>query len=203
MLKKLKCLPLVVMAAILLVSFSKMEDTKVSSNFDKDVEPLPFSFDEIRTTGKSENNNLHKYYISVSNATYNKSAKSMQMVTRFFIDDMEDVLNSRIENPIVLGDKSTIEEVYPLLKSYIAKKLEVQINGVNSIPSFIGAEYESDQIVLYIELPSPKMPKVITMRFNAFIELFEEQKNLVHMKINGVRRSLLMDKNKLTDTVKF
>jgi hypothetical protein len=191
------------MAAILLVSFSKMEDTKVSSNFDKDVEPLPFSFDEIRTTGKSENNNLHKYYISVSNATYNKSAKSMQMVTRFFIDDMEDVLNSRIENPIVLGDKSTIEEVYPLLKSYIAKKLEVQINGVNSIPSFIGAEYESDQIVLYIELPSPKMPKVITMRFNAFIELFEEQKNLVHMKINGVRRSLLMDKNKLTDTVKF
>jgi len=196
-------LPLVVMAAILLVSFSKMEDTKVSSNFDKDVEPLPFSFDEIRTTGKSENNNLHKYYISVSNATYNKSAKSMQMVTRFFIDDMEDVLNSRIENPIVLGDKSTIEEVYPLLKSYIAKKLEVQINGVNSIPSFIGAEYESDQIVLYIELPSPKMPKVITMRFNAFIELFEEQKNLVHMKINGVRRSLLMDKNKLTDTVKF
>lgn len=196
-------MPLVVMAAILLVSFSKMEDTKVSSNFDKDVEPLPFSFDEIRTTGKSENNNLHKYYISVSNATYNKSAKSMQMVTRFFIDDMEDVLNSRIENPIVLGDKSTIEEVYPLLKSYIAKKLEVQINGVNSIPSFIGAEYESDQIVLYIELPSPKMPKVITMRFNAFIELFEEQKNLVHMKINGVRRSLLMDKNKLTDTVKF
>lgn len=196
-------MPLVVMAAILLVSFSKMEDTKVSSNFDKDVEPLPFSFDEIRTTGKSENNNLHKYYISVSNATYSKSAKSMQMVTRFFIDDMEDVLNSRIENPIVLGDKSTIEEVYPLLKSYIAKKLEVQINGVNSIPSFIGAEYESDQIVLYIELPSPKMPKVITMRFNAFIELFEEQKNLVHMKINGVRRSLLMDKNKLTDTVKF
>ena len=196
-------MPLVVMAAILLVSFSKMEDTKVSSNFDKDVEPLAFSFDEIRTTGKSENNNLHKYYISVSNATYNKSAKSMQMVTRFFIDDMEDVLNSRIENPIVLGDKSTIEEVYPLLKSYIAKKLEVQINGVNSIPSFIGAEYESDQIVLYIELPSPKMPKVITMRFNAFIELFEEQKNLVHMKINGVRRSLLMDKNKLTDTVKF
>lgn len=196
-------MPLVVMAAILLVSFSKMEDTKVSSNIDKDVEPLAFSFDEIRTTGKSENNNLHKYYISVSNATYSKSAKSMQMVTRFFIDDMEDVLNSRIENPIVLGDKSTIEEVYPLLKSYIAKKLEVQINGVNSIPSFIGAEYESDQIVLYIELPSPKMPKVITMRFNAFIELFEEQKNLVHMKINGVRRSLLMDKNKLTDTVKF
>ena len=161
MLKNLKILPLVLMVGVLLVSFSKMDDAAVSSN-----------------------NNLHKYYISVSNATYSKSDKSVQMVTRFFIDDMEDVLNSRMENPIVLGDKSTIEEVYPLLKSYISKKLEVQINGVTSIPSFIGAEYESDQIVLYIELPSPKVPKVITMRFNAFTELFEEQKNLVHMKIN-------------------
>jgi hypothetical protein len=180
MLKNLKKSPLLVMVGVLLVSFSKMNDAAVSSN-----------------------NNLHKYYVSVSNATYSKSDKSVQMVSRFFIDDMEDVLNSRMENPIVLGDKAAIEEVYPLLKSYIAKKLEVQINGVTSIPSFIGAEYESDQIVLYIELPSPKMPKVIMMQFNAFTELFEEQKNLVHMKINGVRRSLLMDKNKLTDTVKF
>jgi hypothetical protein len=164
-----------------------------------------YSNDEVDDScfNKTENGELHKYYISVSNATYSKSDKSVQMVTRFFIDDMEDVLNSRMENPIVLGDKSVIEEVYPLLKSYIGKKLEVQINGVTSNPSFIAAEYESDQIVLYIELPSPKMPKVITMRFNAFTELFEEQKNLVHMKINGVRRSLLMDKNKLTDTVKF
>jgi hypothetical protein len=43
----------------------------------------------------------------------------------------------------------------------------------------------------------------VTMRFNAFLELFEGQKNLIHMNIDGERRTLLIDKNKRTDTAKF
>ncbi len=158
---------------------------------------------EIFRFRESENNNLHKYYISVSNATYSKEARSVQMITRFFIDDLEDVINARISNPIKLGDKSTIQDVYPYLKDYLDKKLEVKINGENAIPNFLGAEYESDQMVLYIEIPADRMPKEITMKFNAFIELFEEQKNLVHLKINGTRKTMLFDKNKSTDSVKF
>lgn len=159
---------------------------------------------EISRFRESENNNdLHKYYISVSNVTYSESAKSLQMITRFFIDDLEDVLNSRIETPVVLGDDATIQDLYPLIKSYLDKKLEVKINDQVSKINFLGAEYEGDQIALYIEIPTLKEPKEVSMKFNAFLELFEEQKNLVHLKINGERRTLLMDKNKGADTVKF
>jgi hypothetical protein len=203
MFKKVKKISLVGMVCIQLVSFSKMTAVISPDEMDRKLERLGFTFDTISTVAKIENHNLHKYYISVSNATYSKRSKSIQMVTRFFIDDLEDVINARIEDPIELGNNSTIEEVYPLLKSYLAKKLEVQINGVNSIPNFIGAEYEGDQIVLYIELPSKNVPDEVTMRFNAFLELFEGQKNLVHMNINGERRTLLIDKNKRTDTAKF
>lgn len=158
---------------------------------------------EVLRFRESEKDGMHKYYISVSNATYSEESKSLQMITRFFIDDLEDVLNARIQNPIELGDVATIEDIYPYLKGYLAKKLEVEINGVNSVPSFLGAEYEGDQIVLYIELPSEKIPSTVSMKFTAFLELFEEQKNLVHLKIDGKRRTLLMDKNKGSDTVKF
>ncbi|WP_298950317.1 DUF6702 family protein [uncultured Nonlabens sp.] len=159
---------------------------------------------ELSRFRESENNNdLHKYYISVSNVTYSESAKSLQMITRFFIDDLEDVLNSRIETPVVLGDDATIEDLYPLIKSYLNKKLEVKINDQVSSINFLGAEYEGDQIALYIEIPAIQAPIEVSMKFNAFLELFEEQKNLVHLKINGERRTLLMDKNKGSDTVKF
>ncbi|MEN8817368.1 MAG: DUF6702 family protein [Nonlabens sp.] len=177
------------------------------NSFTSIKEDAPYAFDrdaiELLRFRESEKNNLHKYYISVSNATYSKRAKSIQMVTRFFIDDLEDVLNARIQNPIELGDVATIQDIYPHLKSYLAKKLEVKINGVESVPDFLGAEYEGDQIVLYIELPSEKVPNSVSMKFTAFLELFEEQKNMVHMKINGKRRTLLMDKNKSNDSVKF
>jgi hypothetical protein len=203
MFKKVKRLSLIGIVCMLLASFSKMSTVISANEIDRKVETLGCTIDELLVEGNININHLHKYYISVSNATYSKSAQSVQMVTRFFIDDLEDVLNARIQEPIELGNKSTIEEVYPLLKKYLAKKLEVQINGGNSIPNFIGAEYEGDQIVLYIELPSKNIPEEVTMRFNAFLELFEGQKNLIHMNINGERRTLLIDKNKRTDTAKF
>lgn len=195
MLKLIKTISLLGTLCCFLSSFSTVERVPISITDLEDMEMCRFRESEI--------NNLHKYYISVSNATYSKSAKSVQMITRFFIDDLEDVLNARIQNPVTLGDAATIQDVYPYLKSYLAKKLEVKINGKISIPSFIGAEYEGDQMVLYIELPSEKLPSEISMKFSAFLELFEEQKNLVHMKMDGKRRTLLMDKNKSTDTVKF
>jgi hypothetical protein len=187
----------IIVSSILLLSFSKAGNNDMYINDIINVDTLRFR--------ESENNiqQFHKYYISVSNATFSKSAKSVQMISRFFIDDMEDVLNMRQEKAVVLGDSETIEDLYPLLKDYIARKLTVQINGAASIPSFLGAEYESDQIVLYIELPSESVPNEITIKFNAFLEMFEDQKNLIHMKINGKRRTLLIDKNNPTDTVKF
>jgi hypothetical protein len=203
MFKKVKKLLLVGVVSILLISSSKMIPNSSSREEAGKVEPSGVLIEKLKENRSTGSNCLHKYYISVSNATYSKSAKCIQMVTRFFIDDLEDVLNARIQEPIALGNKSTIEEVYPLLKNYLAKKLEVQINGVNSIPNFIGAEYEGDQIVLYIELPSENVPEEVTMRFNAFLELFEVQKNLIHMKINGERRTMLIGKNKRTDTAKF
>ena len=183
---------IIVLLAMLSLGFSSF------STIDNNKEEI-----ELSRFRESENDNLHKYYISVSNVTYSKSSKSLQMITRFFIDDLEDVLNSRIENPVELGDSATIQDLYPLIRSYLSKKLAVTINGEDSKPSFLGAEYEGDQIALYIEIPSLNSPKEVSMKFNAFLEMFEEQKNLVHMKINGERRTLLMDKNKDIDTVKF
>ncbi len=178
-----------------LTSFAYEDNAYYSSSCMEDCDGFRFR--------ESENINFHKYYISVSNATYSKEAKSVQMITRFFIDDLEDVINARISNPIKLGDKSTIQDVYPYLKDYLNKKLQVKIDGKNTMPNFLGAEYESDQIVLYIEIPAEDIPEEITMKFNAFIELFEEQKNLVHLKINGKRKTMLFDINKSTDSVKF
>jgi len=41
------------------------------------------------------------------------------------------------------------------------------------------------------------------MKFTAFQELFEDQKNMVHLKIKGKRGTLLMTKDKQTDFLKL
>ncbi len=145
----------------------------------------------------------HKYYISVSNVEYNKEVGSLQMVTRFFIDDMEDVLNARNPVAVELGVAATIKDHYKSIQKYLNAKLYIRINGSNLRPKLIGAEYENDQIILYTEFKTPSSPTEMKMSFDAFCEMFEEQQNLVHFNINNARRTLILDRSTPMEAVKF
>ncbi len=168
--------------------------------------------DKITLSRKQHNQNIitlnetsvdHKYYVSVSNMKYNAEAKSLQMTTRFFIDDFEDILSAREEREISLGNSSELKDLKPVITGYLLNKLQIKTDDVSQDIDFLGAEYEADQIILYIEIPVEQQPREIEMSFTAFFELFEDQKNLVHCKIGDKRKTLLMHSNKKTDSVKF
>lgn len=166
-----------------------------------------FRFRESETTSHTldldTDESLHKYYVSVSNVKYSKKAGAMQMVTRFFIDDLERVLNARNVNQITLGKKDEIEDHYDAIQKYLDLKLIATIDGKLVKPKLLGAEYETDQIALYIEFTPTALPKNVTMEFNAFYEVFEEQKNLVHFKIDGKRKTMILERAKPESTLNF
>lgn len=147
--------------------------------------------------------NDHKYYLSVSNVTYSSKAKALQMTSRFFIDDLEDVLNERMDTKMALGNPDGLEELKPILDKYISKRLNIQADGNALVSKVIGAEYDVDQIVVYIEFPILKQPKQVEMSYKALFELFPEQKNLVHFKLGEKRKSLLNSMDTPIDRVNF
>lgn len=180
--------------AILLMSFNSGEDVEITLSR-KHNNHISIATDKLESA--------HKYYVSVSNMKYNAEAQSLQMTTRFFIDDFEDVLTARADRSVSLGDASQLDDLKPRIARYLEKKLVVKIDDRTQEINYLGAEYEGDQIILYIEIPVAQQPAAIEMSFTAFIELFEDQKNLVHCNINGKRKTLLMHINKKTDSVKF
>lgn len=159
-------------------------------------------FDEL-CFRQSVTNTAHKYYLSVSNIKYNPKAGALQMTSRFFIDDLEDAISIRAEKKIVLTKKGSIEKNKDLISDYFKAKLSVKIEDQQIVVNYLGAEVENDQLVLYIEIPVDKPPTQLEMKFTALMEIFEDQKNMVHFKINGKRKTLLMNVNKKEDAVKF
>lgn len=152
---------------------------------------------------ESEQNNLHKYYLSVSNVIYNPKVKALQMTTRFFIDDLEDVLSERAEKKLVINNDKNLENLKQRLSSYLEKKLEITTDGAKRNFVYLGGEIDNDQVILYIEIPVNEEPSSVTMKFTALQELFEDQKNMVHFKLKGQRSTLLMTKEKQTDYLKL
>ena len=175
-----------------------------------DVEEVRFRESESKTITaassdhlENEQTELHKYYLSVSNVKYSAKAAALQMTSRFFIDDLEDVLNERLDKKMSLGNPDGLADLKPILNRYISKRLNVTIDSKNVEPVVIGAEYDADQIIIYIEMPTAQRPKNVEMSYKALFELFPEQKNLIHFKIADSRKSILNSRDIPQDRVNF
>jgi len=139
----------------------------------------------------------HKFYISVTNVDYSEKDEAVQVITRVFIDDMNAVLKERYGISTVLGtDKeSVVDKEY--LEKYLRTKFLVMINGESMTYDFIGHKYDSDMVICYIEVPNIplKTLKQIAITNEILTDIYDEQQNVVHMKVNGKKKSHVLVKS--------
>ena len=96
---------------------------------------------------------MHKYYLSVTDLTYNEEEKSVQMITRLFYDDLEAVLQERYDKNLEVNQDAEQKEIDYYLSKYLSKKLKITINSVDQELHYLGKEYED--CLLYTS-PSPR-----------------------------------------------
>ena len=147
----------------------------------------------------------HKFYISVTHIVYSEKDDALQVTTRIFIDDMNNVLNERYGISSKLGSDaaSEIDEVY--FEKYIRAKFLIEINGAPVAYKLIGKEYDTDMIICYLEVPEIKLPEVksIAVENEILTDLFDEQQNVVHMKIKGKKKSFVLLKSDAKGMLNF
>ncbi|HET8885193.1 MAG TPA: DUF6702 family protein [Salinimicrobium sp.] len=146
---------------------------------------------------------VHKFYVSVSEMEYVQEKKSVQIISRIFIDDFETVLNARYGTELFLATKKEGSESDVLIKKYIDQKMQVEINGNRKQLHFLGKEYENDMVLLYIEIPNVDAPKKVKIKNEVLFGLFPDQKNIVHFETKGETKSLLLVKGEGIGTLNF
>ncbi|WP_299685811.1 DUF6702 family protein [uncultured Dokdonia sp.] len=135
---------------------------------------------------------VHKYYLSVTDIEYNQETASLQMITRLFYDDLEDVLRERYDETIIVDATSDQEILDTYIKKYLRKKVKITVNGAPQTLSFLGKEYEDDYIVCYIEITNVSSIQTVEIENTLLMDAFTEQKNMVHTDILGKKKSLLL-----------
>jgi len=146
---------------------------------------------------------VHKFYVSVTEIEYNEKAESLQIISRVFIDDVEDLLQTRYDKNIRLGKTTETASVPNYLKKYLNKKIEVQLDGKAVEVNYLGKEYEDDMLLLYLEIPKITSFKKIEVKNAILTDMFSEQKNLVHVNYKGSTKSLILNKAKQEDVLNF
>jgi len=145
----------------------------------------------------------HEFYLSVTEIEYNNKEQSLQIITRVFIDDFQNVLNERYDADIQLSQEKEKGAVTENISKYLTQKLRLNANGEDLQLNYLGKEYDADQLVLYIEVENIASFNQIEVTNEILTDLFDDQKNVVHVKVNGKTKSLLLMRQQETEKLTF
>lgn len=145
----------------------------------------------------------HKFYVSVTQIEYKQEQQSLQMISRVFMDDMEDLIKERYDKSITIDNTKENQELDQYLKKYFDQKLKIMVNGQTVSFTFIGKEFEDDLIIVYLEIENIPSLETIKISNEVLMDLFEEQQNIVHVKNGHQRKSLILEKGKSEGVLNF
>ena len=145
----------------------------------------------------------HKFYVSTTNIEYVPQKQSIQIITKIFIDDIEDVLQKRYDPSISIATTKEKEKDVAYMKQYILQKLKISVNGKPATLHYIGREYDIDVVNAYIEITGVKQLNSIEVKNEVLMDLFEEQQNIIHIRTPETRRSFILDSDNPKDMLNF
>ena len=136
----------------------------------------------------------HKYYVSVTQVDYVKDKESVQIVSRIFIDDFENLLRTRYDENITLNTNNELSTIDMYIERYLTEKLKIDINGEAVRFAYVGKEYEDDIVFCYMEIEGVKEINSFKITNQILLDMFEEQENIVRTHINSKHKSFILKK---------
>lgn len=137
---------------------------------------------------------VHKFYISVTSVEYSDQDRALQITTRVFIDDFEKLLQERYGIKGNLATKDESPQANEFIGKYLKAKFSLEINGQNVPYDFLGKKYDNDIVILYLEVPAIDFNSIgtISLQNEVLMDMFEEQKNVVHFKLRNQKKSFVL-----------
>ncbi|MCD6544495.1 MAG: hypothetical protein J7K34_08295 [Flavobacteriaceae bacterium] len=134
---------------------------------------------------------------------YVKEERTVQITMRFFIDDIEKVLNTRFKKDFKLATAEEFKESDKYLNLYIHQKFEFKINNQLVEYTYLGKEYENDIVFFYLESSDIDNVKSIEVKNRMLLNTFEEQQNFIKLYINNKIKTMVLMRENDKEMLKF
>lgn len=146
---------------------------------------------------------FHDFHTSIAELNYNPKTEALEISLRVFTDDLERVLTT-VNN----GNKITLEYddkiLNPLIELYLKKNFALVSDTKKvKLAQYYGREKESDATWLYFEIIDCKNLRNYTLYNSIFQETFNDQTNVVNIKVLQEKHTLVFDNKTKTKAWPF
>lgn len=145
----------------------------------------------------------HKFYVSIYQVEHNVSKKRLEITCRIFIDDLNKVLTKQYAKKMSIYEPLETTEDVNFLKQYLSENIVITINGKIKPILFKAKELETNVVVCYLNCNDVQKIKTFSIKNTALLSLNKEQQNIIQIKINNTKQSLLLTNDDSSGMLKF
>ena len=132
---------------------------------------------------------MHPIHVSTANIEYNKQDNKVEVICTIFTDDFEAALVKQYHKKTDLNKAEMHAAMDVLVKNYIADHLQIKISASALPLNYLGFEINKEATDVYFESGVIPAVKKIEVDDSLLHNLFDDQINIVHITVNGERKS--------------
>jgi len=136
---------------------------------------------------------FHPIHVSTTNVEYNKQDGKLEIICTIFTDDFEAALAKQYHAKTDLSKAEMHTAMDVLVKNYLAENLHIKADNISSKLNYLGFEINREAVDVYLESDKTASPKKVNVDVSLLHNLFDDQINIVHIIVNGVRKSEKLD----------
>lgn len=145
----------------------------------------------------------HPIHISTTEINFNEREKTLEISCRIFTDDFEMVLANQFKTKTDLSNPAMKSAMDSLVSKYIQSHLRIKVDDKLSSYSYLGFEGESDATYVYLEASGITAAKKLDIQVSILHDLYNDQSNILHVKLGGTRKSTKLDYPSTNGTFNF
>ncbi|MFT3677227.1 MAG: hypothetical protein QM781_15125 [Chitinophagaceae bacterium] len=131
----------------------------------------------------------HPLHLGVTEAEHNAADQTLEISCKLFSDDFERILEKVYDRDIDLINPSDRAAVQAVINDYIRKHLSFKVDGKAVTFTCIGFEPDHEATYSYFQAEGIKEVKKVEVTSTLMYDLFDDQTNIFHIKVNGKRKS--------------
>lgn len=147
----------------------------------------------------------HDIHISKCEINYNEDSSYFEIATQIYIDDFQKVLTKIGGSDLRLCTDKEAKNADAFISQYLDQRLSITLDGKLLKQKLIGKEPSDDALAVwcYIEAKAPKSFSQLKVKYSALMDLYDDQKNIVNLKVHGKIGYFLLNTKSFEQTVNY
>jgi hypothetical protein len=146
---------------------------------------------------------MHKFYMSVTQIQHHAGINELQITSRYFVDDLNTELEKIHKRKFYLGSSKETKEDVAQMQQYILDHFSLKIDGKKLTLQWLHNQLEDDVMLCYLLVSNVKKVTSIEVTNTCLFGQLPDQQNMVHVEVQGKKKTALLTKDKFTEVLKY